>query len=247
MSTSYQGFILKRNNPNANPDNALKLTNLSGLCCGDKAAAVICRYTATLASITGTTAVDQVNINGTTYDLDGAYLVNQERERDALVANLERIVNALGYDGTGNITQSFSSGTMTISVDYSDLEFGWLESTATPFVPTVCQMIGDINTDACDAGASIVVVGETLVVKPYSTGTITNVNINDGGGAVYNGDLTLGVTGNATVTQGTDSKVITVNGASGGENWTGSVTFVVTITTSGCTSTFTRTIILVYP
>ena len=41
MSTSYDGFILKRNNPDANPNNALKFTNLSGLCCGDKAAAVI--------------------------------------------------------------------------------------------------------------------------------------------------------------------------------------------------------------
>lgn len=247
MSTSYDGFILKRNNPNANPNNALKLLELSGLCCGDKKAAVVCRYTATLGSIVGATAVDQVRINGVTYDLDGAYLVNQERERDALVDNIVRIVNTLGYDGTGNITQTFAAGTMTISTDYSDLEFEWLESSATPFVPTVCQMIGDVNTGECEAGASIAVVAETLVVKPYAAGVITNVNINDGGGAVYNGDLTDGVTGNATVTtDATGQKVITVNGASGGENWTGSVTFVVTITQSGC-AVVTRTIILVYP
>ena len=246
MSTSYDGFILKRNNPDANPNNALKFTNLSGLCCGDKAAAVICRYTATIGSITGTTAVDQVRIDGTTYTLDGAYLVNQERERDALVANLERLVDSLGYNGTGNITASFASSTLTVNVDYSDLEFEWLEADTSPFIPTACQMIGDVNTGQCDAGASIVVSGENLVVKPYSTGTITNVTINDGGGDVYNGDLTLGTTGNATVTQGTDSKVITVNGASGGENWTGTVTFTVTITQSGC-SAVTRVIKLVFP
>ena len=247
--TSYDGFILKHNNPDANPLNALKFTNLSGLCCGDKAAAVVCRYTATLGSITGTTAVDQVRIAGTTYNLDGAYLVNQERERDALVANLERLVDeTLGYTGKGNITQSFSSGTMTINVDYSDLEFEWLESSATPFVPTACQMIGDVNTGQCDAGASIVVSGENLVVKPYSTGSITNVTINDGGGDVYNGNLANGVSGDATVTtDATGQKVVTINGASDGENWTGSVTFVVSITQSGCSTVWTRTIILVYP
>lgn len=245
--TSYDGFILQRSNSH-DPNNALKFTSLSGLCCGDKAAATICRYSATVSGVTSTTAIDQVNINGTTYDLDGAYLVNQERERDALVANIERIVNGLGYDGSGNITHTFAGGVLTVKTDYSDLEFGWLESTANPFIPTACIMIGDVGTNACDAGASIAVVGETLVVKPISTGTITNVNINDGGGAVYNGDLSNGTTGNATVTtEASGQKVITVNGAAGGENWTGSITFVVTITTAGCATTFSRTIILVYP
>lgn len=247
MSTSYDGFILKRNNPDANPNNALKFTNLSGLCCGDKAAAIICRYTATIASVSGTTAVDQVNIGGTTYTLDGAYLVNQERERDALVANLERLVNSLGYDGTGNIRATLTSTTLTVDVDYSDLEFGWLEADTNPFIPTACQMIGDVNTGQCDAGATAAVVAETVVVKPYSTGTITNVTIDDGGGAVYNGDLTDGVTGNATVTtDATGQKVITLNGAAGGENWTGTVTFTITITQSGC-SVWTRIIKLVLP
>jgi len=246
MSTSYDGFILKRNNPDANPNNALKFTNLSGLCCGDKRAAVICRYTATITSVSGTTAVDQVNIDGTTYTLDGAYLVNQERERDALVANLERLVASLGYDGTGNIRATLTSTTLTVDVDYSDLEFGWLEADTNPFVPTACQTIGDVNTGQCDAGASIVKSGTDLVVKPYSTGAITNVTINDGGGAVYNGDLTDGTTGNATVTTAADgTKVITVEGDSGGENWSGSITFTVTITQDGC-DVYTRVQKLAY-
>lgn len=237
MSTSYDGFILKRNNPDANPNNALKFTNLSGLCCGDKAAAVICRYTATITSVSGTTAVDQVNIGGTTYTLDGAYLVNQERERDALVANLERLVNSLGYDGTGNIRATLTSTTLTVDIDYSDLEFGWLEADTNPFVPTACQMIGDVNTGQCDASAAIYKSSTNLIVKPYSTGAITNVTINDGGGAVYNGDLTDGTTGNATVTtDASGQKIITINGASGGENWSGSITFTVTITQDGCTA-----------
>jgi len=237
MSTSYDGFILKRNNPDANSNNALKFNNLSGLCCGDKAAAVICRYTATIASVSGTTAVDQVRIAGTTYTLDGAYLVNQERERDALVANLERLVNSLGYDGTGNIRATLTSTTLTVDVDYSDLEFEWLEADTSPFIPTACQMIGDVNTGQCDAGAAIYKSSTNLIVKPYSTGAITNVTINDGGGAVYNGDLTDGTTGNATVTtDASGQKIITINGASGGENWSGSITFTVTITQDGCTA-----------
>lgn len=244
--TSLDGFILKRNNPLANPANALKFTNLSGLCCGDKAAAVICRYTATITSVSGTTAVDQVRIAGTTYNLDGAYLVNQERERDALVANLESLVNSLGYDGTGNIRATLTSTTLTVDVDFADLEFEWLEADTNPFIPTSCQVIGDVNTGTCDIGAAIYKSGTNLIVKPYSTGTITNVTINDGGGAVYNGDLTLGTTGDATVTQGTDSKVITVNGAAGGQNWSGTITFTVTITQSGCSTTYSRTIKLAY-
>lgn len=238
-------MILKRLNPNASVDNALKFTNLSGLCCGDKGAAIVCTYTATLGSIISTTAVSQVNINGTTYTLDGAYLVNQERERDALVDNIVKIINELGYDGKGNVTQSFAAGTMTITVEYADLEFGWLSADTTPFVPTACQFIGDIGHDVCDAGAAIYKSGTNLIVKPYATGVITNVNINDGGGAVYNGDLTNGTTGNATVSGTTGNKMVTVNGASGGENWSGSTTFTVTITQSGC-AVWTRTIKLVY-
>lgn len=241
-------MILKRLNPNASADNALKFTNLSGLCCGDKGAAVVCTYTATLASIISTTAVSSVNINGTTYTLDGAYLVNQERERDALVDNIIRIINDLGYDGKGNVTQSFASGTMTITVEYADLEFGWLSTDATPFIPTACQVIGDPVSfpGTCDAGAAIYKSGTNLIVKPYAPGAITNVTINDGGGDVYNGDLTLGTTGDATVTAGTDGgKVITVDGDAGNQNWSGTITFTVSVTQSGCAA-WTRTIKLVY-
>lgn len=241
-------MILQRLNPNASVDNALKFTNLDGLCCGDKGAAVVCTYTATLGSITGTTAVSSVNINGTTYTLDGAYLVNQERERDALVANIEQIIRDLGYDGKGNVTQSFSSGTMTVTVDYADLEFGWLSADTSPFIPTACKIIGDTVSypGVCDQGAAIYKSGTDLIVKPYATGAITNVTINDGGGAVYNGDLTLGVTGDAEVTAGTDGgKVITVDGGAAAQNWSGTITFTVTVTQTGC-AVWTRVIKLVY-
>lgn len=241
-------MILQRLNPNASVDNALKFTKLDGLCCGDKGAAVVCTYTATLGSIIGTTAVSLVNLNGTSYTLDGAYLVNQERERDALVDNIIRIINDLGYDGKGNVTQSFAAGTMTLTVEYADLEFGYLGTDATPFIPTACKVIGDVVSfpGTCDAGAAIYKSGTNLIVKPYATGAITNVTINDGGGAVYNGDLTLGTTGDATVTAGTDGgKIITVDGDAGNQNWSGTITFTVTVTQSGCAA-WTRTVKLVY-
>lgn len=241
-------MILQRLNPNASVDNALKFTNLDGLCCGNKGAAVVCTYTATLGSITGTTAVSLVNLNGTSYTLDGAYLVNQERERDALVDNIIRVINDLGYDGKGNVTQTFAAGTMTLTVEYADLEFGYLGTDATPFIPTACRVIGDVVSfpGTCDAGAAIYKSGTNLIVKPYATGAITNVTINDGGGAVYNGDLTLGTTGDATVTAGTDGgKIITVDGDAGSQNWSGTITFTVTVTQSGCAA-WTRTIKLVY-
>jgi len=241
-------MILQRKNPLASVDNALKFTNLDGICCGDKGAAVVCTYTATLGSINGTTAVSLVNLGGVDHTLDGAYLVNQERERDALVANIEQIIRNLGYDGKGNVTQSFASGTMTITVEYSDLEFGYLGTDATPFIPTACQVIGDVVSfpGVCDAGAAIYKSGTDLIVKPYAPGAITNVTINDGGGAVYNGDLTLGTTGDAEVTAGTDGgKVITVDGGAGGQNWSGSTTFTVTVTQSGC-AVWTRVVKLVY-
>jgi len=241
-------MILKRLNPKASVDNALKFTNVDALCCGDKGAAVVCTYTATLGSVVSTTAVSQVNINGTTYTLDGAYLVNQERERDALVANIEQVIRVLGYDGKGNVTQAFSAGTLTLTIEYSDLEFGWLSADTSPFIPTACKIIGDTVSypGVCDQGAAIYKSGTNLIVKPLSTGTITNVTINDGGGAVYNGDLTVGTTGDATVTANADgSKTITVAGDSGHQNWSGSTTFTVTITQSGC-SVWTRVLKLVF-
>ena len=237
-------MILKRLNPKASVDNALKFTNLSGLCCGDKGAAIVCTYTATIASITATTTVSTVNINGTTYTLDGAYLVNQEREREDLVADIQRVINDLGYDGNGNVIQAFSAGTMTLTVEYADLEFGWVTADTNPFIPTACKFIGDIGHDVCDQGAAIYKSGTNLIVKPYATGVITNVTINDGGGDVYNGNLALGVTGDATVTAGTDGgKVITVNGTA--QSWSGSTTMTVTITQSGC-PVWTRVVKLVF-
>ena len=233
-------MILKRLNPKASEDNALKFTNLDGLCCGDKAAAIVCSYTATISGISGTTAVDQVNIGGTTYTLDGAYLVNQERERDALVDNIVRIIRELGYDGKGNVIQSFESSTLTITTEYSDLEFGWLEADTNPFVPTACKFVGEPNTGTCDVGVSLN-PGEddTFVIKIYSTGALASATVNDGG-SVYSGNLADGTTGNATVTTESDgTKVITIDVGSGGENWAAVITLTVTVTQTAC-DVFTR-------
>lgn len=241
-------MILKKLNAKASQDNALQLTEFSGLCCGNKVAGVVCQYVATIGSVGSTTAVSSVKIGGVVYTLDGAYLIAQERERNLLIANLEKIVADLGYTGKGNITQSYASTTLTVTVEFSDLEFDYLSADTSPFIPTVCKILGETRTPLCEAQASIVKSGTNLVVKIYNLAPVTNVNINDGGGAIYNGDLTDGTTGNATVTTVAGVKIITVNGASGGENWSGSTTFTTIITLSAaCNSaTWTRVQKLVY-
>ena len=233
-----EGYILKHNNPAANPKNALQFTDLSGLCCGDKKNAVACRYKAVLGSVSSTTAISSVKIGGTVYTLDGAYLVNQARERDLLVANITKIVQeTLGYTAEGNITWSFASSTLTIETDYSDLVFDYLGADTTPFVPTVCRFIGEADTTTCAAGVAI--------THSASSGTLTLTN---GTSSAFNNDPAGGNADNAVVTRAADGAWhLVVTAGAGGALWENTETITMTVTISGCASPFVWSGKLVFP
>jgi hypothetical protein len=246
-----EGYILKHNNPAANPKNALQFTNLSGLCCGDKKNAVACRYRAVLGSVGSTTAISSVKIGGTVYTLDGAYLVNQARERDLLVANITKIVQeTLGYTAEGNITWTFASSTLTIETDYSDLVFDYLGADTTPFVPTACKFIGEADTTTCAAGVAIThsASSGTLTLDFYSSGTITNISLTNGTSSAFNSDPAAGSADNAVVTRAADGAWhLVVTAGAGGALWENTETLTFTVIIAGCASPFVWTGKLVFP
>lgn len=231
------GYITRRKSTGANPDNALQFTNLDGICCGDVTQAVVCRYEVTI-DITSVTLVDQIRIGGTTYTLDANYAMGYESGREGLLQNIRDLIEELGYTSKDAISGELSGNNFTITADFSQLDFNWLDAAANEFKPTECKLIGKRDANCCDARASVVVDGTDLIVTPIACQPITNVTVNDGGGNVYNGDLSDGTGTDYVVADG----VITLDGSSAtGQNWNGQITFTITITTTGC-SVVTQTL-----
>lgn len=236
MNSSY---ITKRKASGANPNNALQFKSLDGICCGDTTQAVACRYTIEF-DVTSLTLVDQIRIGGNTYTLDANYAMGYESGREGLLQNIRDLVEELGYSSRDAISGTIDGNTFTIEIDYSMLDFNWLDSSSHEFLPTSCKTIGKADANCCDARASVEIDGTDVIVTPVACQPITNVTINDGGGNVYNGDLSDGTSGDATVEDG----VITLDGSlATGQNWNGEVTLTITITQTGCDAV-TQTIIL---
>lgn len=234
------GYIVPRKASGANPDNALQFKTLDGICCGDNTQAVACRYTAVI-DITSVTAVDQIRIGGTTHTLDNNYAMAYADGREGLLQNIRDLIESLGYSSKDAVSGSLSGNNFTISIDYSMLDFNWLEASANEFIPTACQTIGKADADCCDARASFEIDGTDLIITPIACQPITNVVVNDGGGDIYDGDLSdQEDTNDVAITGG----VITIDGSlANGQNWNGEITFTVTISQDGCDDV-TQTIIL---
>jgi hypothetical protein len=218
-------MILRRINPKANPNNALQFTSPDAICCGDSSRIVVCKYGVTI-DITSVTTVNTIRIAGKTYTLDGTYALAQKRERDALIENIKEVVRNLGFQAE-EIAYTLSGNNLTISTPLSNLHFEWLQTSANPFLATLCQVYGENDGKCNEARAEITKVVEALHVFPVSCGTITNVKVNDGSGNIYDGDLTNGAAGVYTVSVVSGRKRIAFV-----KDWDGSTTFTVTITLS---------------
>ena len=226
-----QGYVIPRKSTGSNPTNALQISTLAGICCGDTTQAVACRYEA-IIDITSVTAVDQIRIGGTTYTLDANYAMAYESGRDGLLQNIRDLIEELGYSSNNAVSGSLSGNNFTINIDYSMLDFNWLDASANEFTPTACQTIGKADANCCDARASVEIDGTDVIVTPVACQAITLVTINDGGGNVYSGDLTAGTFGDAVVSA---AGVITLDGSlATGQNWNGEITLTITIATTGC-------------
>jgi hypothetical protein len=232
------GYIVKRAAPGANPENALQFTTRDGICCGDATSAVACKYSITF-DITSLTAVDVIRIGGVSYTLDSNYPMGYADGRNGLLENIRELVESLGYSSKDAITGSLSGNNFTISIDYSMLDFNWLDVATREFTPTACKVIGKKDAACCDARAAFQISGTDVIVTPTGCQTITNLIVNDGGGNIYNGDLSNGTGTDYTVSNG----VITFDGSSAtGQNWSGETTFTLTFTLAGCASTVTQVI-----
>jgi hypothetical protein len=224
------GYITKRKTPGANPNNALQFKSLDGICCGDVTQALACRYEITF-DVTSLTTVDVVRIGGISYTLDANYAMGYESGREGLLQNLRDLVEELGYSSKDAISGTIDGNSFTIKIDYSQLDFNWLDASAREFIPTDCKTIGKADANCCDARASVEIDGTDVIVTPVACQPITLVTINDGGGNVYSGALVNGTFSDATVLNG----VITLDGSSAtGQNWNGEVTLTITIATEGC-------------
>lgn len=232
------GYIVQRKSPGSNPDNALQIKSQDGICCGDVKQSVACRYSVTI-DVTSVTAVDQIRIGGTTYTLDANHAVGYASGRENLLQNIRDLVEELGYSSNDAITGELDGNNFTISIDYSVLDFNWLEASAHEFLPTECKAIGKSDDACCAARTAIEIDGTDVIFTPASCQPITTYTINDGGGNVYSGNLADGSSGDAEVEDG----VVTLDGSlASGQNWNGEVTF--TITHVMACGTVTQTITL---
>ncbi len=224
------GYILKRTAPGANPENALQFKVIDGICCGDVTSTVACKYSIVF-DITSLTLVDQIRIDGVTYTLDANYAMAYADGRNGLLENIRELVESLGYSSQDAISGTLSGNNFTISIDYSQLDFNWLDVATREFTPTACMVVGKRDADCCAARASFQISGTSVIVTPVACQTLTNVSINDGGGVIYTGNLANGTGTHYVVSNG----VITFDGSSAtGENWSGETTFTVTFTMANC-------------
>lgn len=135
-------MIIKRQNPKANPNNALQLTEVDNLCCGDTTSVAVNDYTATLAVTAGTTKVTAIRLGGTTFTFDGSYDPTQKRERDAIVAEIKKAIVSKGYTANEGITVNMVSTNLVVVLKKSALVADWLNTSGTAFVASNAATIG---------------------------------------------------------------------------------------------------------
>ena len=127
-------MIIKRLNPKANPNNAFQLTQQTNLCCSDDTDVTVVDYTATLAIANdGTTRVTLIRLGGTSYTLGTSYDPNQERDRIALKAEIEKIIRDLGYQVDGTVDVYKSSTNLIIKLVQSTLVANYVNTSGTAF------------------------------------------------------------------------------------------------------------------
>lgn len=126
--------IIKRLNPKANPNNALQLTAVANLCCGDDTDLTVVDYTATIpVASDGTTRITLIRFGGVSYTLNGSYDPTQAREVTALKADIERVIRELGYATDGCVDVYRSSTNLIVALKESALVANYVNTSGTAF------------------------------------------------------------------------------------------------------------------
>ena len=234
--------ILLRNNPEANPNNALQITRADGICCGDETPVIICDYAVTFA--TGTlTAITQIRIDGTTYVFSQSCATGTTAGRAALKVEIQAALKAAGYTQDG-VLITVSGSDCTITLAASAAVFEWVQSNTYPFIKSNCQAYGDFKGGNCEftVFSNRATTGD-FVITPIGTDTITNILVNDGTTDLYDGPLVYGAGTDAANWSANGTILISITAAAY-DNVT--ITFTVTATFATC-DTLTATVVQVFP
>lgn len=221
--------ILRRKNADANPNNALQIRELDGICCGDVAKALVCKYTVTIPTGTQATA-SKISIDGTEYGFGSAIDLTTDAGRTQLKAAIKTALASAGYTQDG-VDITVSGANVTVTTNYSQAVFTFLHSGTYAFTKVLgqngCKTVGDFNVSVCTSEATIGIDGLYIRITPFGSERITNVKVNDGAADRFNGALvtTTGTaSGNSVSINGSVYLLISAFSYSGAESFTITIT-----------------------
>ena len=225
--------ILRRKNPDANPNNTLQITELAGICCGDVEKALVCKYTVTIA--TGSlAAASKISIDGTEYGFGSSIDLTTDAGRLLLKAAIKTALASAGYT-TDGVDITVSGSNVTITSNYSQAVFNYLQSGTYPFTKVLgadgCKVVGNFNVSVCTAEATISQSGLYVRITPFSSERMTKVTINDGTADRWDAAVSNAVgtpTGNTFTGNGSVYLLISAFSYSGAES------FDITVVQEGC-------------
>lgn len=238
-------MILKRKNPNANPNNALQIVAANGICCGDETPVIVCDYALTFSSSVLTT-VNQIQLGGVTYPFSQSVATGTVAGRAALKTEIRNALAAAGYTQDG-VTVTANGVNVTVTLNNSQLVIGWLQSASYPFVKSGCVPYGSFKGGNCEIVATgrIQVTPDDFIISIAHTSTApTNVTVVEGSTTLYNGPLVTGPGNDSTNNWSGNNNVYIDISVAGYDDVT--KTFTITLTTADC-GTLTTTVTQVFP
>lgn len=238
-------MILKRKNPNANPNNALQIVAANGICCGDESPVIVCDYALTFSSSV-LTSVNQIQLGGVTYGFSQSVATGTVAGRAALKAEIRAALAAAGYTQDG-VTVTANGVNVTVTLSDSQLVIGWLQSASYPFVKSGCVPYGNFKGGNCEVVATgrIIADPDDFIISIAHTSTaVTNVLVVEGSTTLYNGMLVPGEGNDATANWSGNNAVYIDISTAGYDDVT--KTFTITLTTADC-GTISTTVTQVFP
>lgn len=148
-------MILKLKNPKSNPNNMLQITEIDGLCCGDKNCALVKKYKATIDTST-VTSLSGISLGGIEYGFGTSIDTTSASGLAMLEEKINEQIAKAGYAADG-VTYTLDGNTLVIQTYYSQISFDFVNSSptaSTAFEVTDAMTIGDMmNCSCCDATA----------------------------------------------------------------------------------------------
>ena len=135
--------VLKRQNPKANPNNAIQLVETDGLCCGDATSVSVSDYTATVAVTAGTPKISAVRLGSPSvnYSFGNDYDPTQKDGRAGIKAGIEAAIRTAGYTAEG-VSVEMVSTNLVVKIPASALVANGLNASGNAFTASNTQTIG---------------------------------------------------------------------------------------------------------